>query len=394
MFIKPQDALTVQVPHVGPSTRRGAAARRIRVMVAIDGMGIGGAEMVVRDLARFVDRARFDLCVCCTKGLGSVGESLLREGIDAFVLPQRKDKGVDYATPAKLLAALKSREIDIVHTHAASALWDAGLCKLMFPGLKAVHTFHFGNYPQLGRRLRWMEGTAARVIDRLVAVGRQQRAAILSTYRLADSRVDVIWNGVPAPPPDAVCSFRRDVNTGDRLLVGTIAKLIPQKGLEDLLVVARRCRDAGLAVHFVVLGEGPLRSQLEQQRRQLMLEDTVSFVGWFDNAATRALPDFDVFFQPSRWEAMSIAVLEAMAVGKAIVATRVGDNPQVLEHEVTGLLVEPGKTDDMTEALLRLSDPGLRHRLGDEARVLFHRRFALEHMTRAYEGLYAGLMER
>lgn len=388
-----EDTPNSQPPTPDPSMRRGALARRIRVLVAIDGMGIGGAEMVVRDLARSVDRDRFDVSVCCTKGLGPTGAALAGEGVDVFVLPPRPDKGVDYLTPVKLLAAIKSREIDIVHTHAASALWDAGFCKLVSPGLKAVHTFHFGNYPHLGRRIRWMEGAAARVIDRLVAVGWQQRAAIQSTHGLADSRIDMIWNGAPTPPADATCSFRGDLDTGDRLLVGTIAKLIPQKGLEDLLVVARRCRDAGLAVQFVVLGEGPLRPQLEQQRRQLELEDTVSFLGWFDNAAMRALPDFDVFFQPSRWEAMSIAVLEAMAAGKAIVATRVGDNPQVLEDGITGLLVETGDTGGMAEALLRLSDGELRDRLGNEARVRFHQRFTLEHMTRAYEQLYTQLVE-
>lgn len=349
--------------------------------------------MVVRDLARSVDRDRFEVSICCTKGLGPTGAALVREGVDVFVLPQRHGKGVDYLTSLKLLAILRSREVDIVHTHAPSALLDAGICKLMAPGLKAVHTFHFGNYPHLGRRTRWMECAAARVIDRLVAVGWQQRAAIQSTYHLVDSRIGVIWNGAPTPPVGATCSFRRDFDTGDRLLVGTIAQLIPQKGLEDLLIVARRCRDAGLPVQFVVLGDGPLRSQLEQQRRQLGLDDTVSFVGWFDNAATRALPDFDVFFQPSRWEAMSIAVLEAMAAGKAIIATRVGDNRHVLEDGITGLLVESGDTDKMADALLRLSERELRDSLGKEARARFHQRFELQHMTDAYERLYAELVE-
>lgn len=393
MFNVQENIPNIQPHTLKPSESGRALARRIKVLVAIDGMGIGGAEMVVRDLARSVNRDRFDVSVCCTKGLGPTGAALAREGVDVFVLPQRAHKGVDYLTPVKLLAAIKSREIDIVHTHAASALWDAGLCKLVAPGLKAVHTFHFGNYPNLGRRIQWMESAASRFMDRLVAVGWQQRAAIQSTYGLPDSRIEMIWNGAPTPPADATCSFRRDVGTGDRLLVGTIAKLIPQKGLEDLLVVARRCRDAGLAVQFVVLGEGPLRPQLEQQRRRLGLDDTVSFLGWFDNAATQALPDFDVFFQPSRWEAMSIAVLEAMAAGTAIVATRVGDNQHVLEDGVTGLLAESGDVEALANALLSLADDELRRRLGNDARVRFHERFTLDRMTRAYEQLYANLVE-
>ena len=361
-------------------------------MLAIDGLGIGGAEMVVRDLARYLDRDRFDVCVCCTKGLGSVGEGMIREGIDVFVLPRREDGGVDYMTPVKLRRAVKDRQVDVLHTHAPSAFWDAGLCKLMMPSLKVVHTFHYGNYPHLARRTRWMEAMTSRLVNRLVAVGRQQRRAIQATYGLPDSRIETIWNGAPAPSPEAGSAFRDEHGTGDRLLVGTIAKLIPQKGLEDLLSVARECRDAGHRMQFVILGEGPLRKDLEARRRELGIEDTVVLAGWVSNAAARALPVFDVFFQSSRWEAMSIAILEAMAAGKAIVATRVGDNPHVLDDNVTGLLVEPGDVAAMTEALTRLRDEGLRSRLGSAARERFNERFTLEHMTRAYERLYSDLV--
>jgi glycosyltransferase involved in cell wall biosynthesis len=170
--------------------------------------------------------------------------------------------------------------------------------------------------------------------------------------------------------------------------------LIEQKGLDDLLSVARRCRDAGHHMQFVIVGDGPLRPMLEQRRRELGLDDTVVFAGWVANAAARALPAFDVFFQPSRWEAMSIAVLEAMATRKAIVATRVGDNPHVLEDGVSGLLVDSGDTEGMADALIRLYDHGLRLRLGQTARVTYEQKFTLEHMIRSYEEVYGELAGR
>ena len=152
-------------------------------------------------------------------------------------------------------------------------------------------------------------------------------------------------------PPISEVPLRTQIGTGDRLLVGTIAKLIEQKGLDDLLTVARRCRDAGHRMQFAIVGDGPLRSMLEQRRHELGLEDTVVITGWIPNAAAQALPAFDVFFQPSRWEAMSIAILEAMAGGKTIVATRVGDNAHVLEDRVSGLLTNSGDIGGMVDAL-------------------------------------------
>lgn len=362
-------------------------------MLAIEGLGLGGAEMVVRDLARFVDRDWFDMCICCTKGLGgSIGEELVRQGIDVFVLPGQHDGRVDYLTSLKLRRAIKDRGVDIVHTHATSALLDAGPCRLMMPQLKVVHTFHYGNYPYDSWRHHVLEGLCARAVDKLIAVGWEQRRRIQATYRLADSRMGMIWNGVTVASPMLDASFRTEVGTGDRLLIGTVAKLIEQKGLDDLLSVARRCRDAGHPMQFVIVGEGPLRPLLEQRRRELGLEDTVVIAGWVHNAAAVVLPVFDVFFQPSRWEAMSIAILEAMASGKAIVATRVGDNPHVLEDGVTGLLVDSGDIGSMVDALARLGDNRLRRTLGDAALKRFEQKFTLEHMIRGYENVYRELV--
>ncbi len=360
-------------------------------MLAIDGLGIGGAEVVVRDLAYSLNRDQFDVSVCCTVGLGAIGEKLVADGIDAFVVPGRRHHQVDYLTPLKFRRAVKERNIDIVHTHATAALLDGAACKLTMPGLKLVHTYHYGNYPYESWRHHLMEGLSSRVVDRLVAVGFEQRRRLQDCYRLPESRIDTVWNGLRLERAEPDAAFRSQIGTVDRLLVGTIAKLIEQKGLDDLMTVARRCRDAGLKIQFVIVGDGDLRSRLERQRRELGLDDTVVITGWIQNAATRVLPAFDVFFQPSRWEAMSIAILEAMANGKPIVATTVGDNAHVLEDGVSGLLVESGNVASMAGALARMADPNLRHSLGQAALARFNDKFTLEHMVHAYEDLYRQL---
>jgi glycosyltransferase involved in cell wall biosynthesis len=370
-----------------------APARRIKVMLAIDGLGLGGAEVVVRELARRLDRAWFDVCICCTKGLGGPnGEELVKDGFDVFVLPGQRHGRVDYLSSLKLRRAVIEREIDILHTHAASALFDAGVCKLTFPRVKVVHTFHYGNYPYRSWRHHVLEGLLARTADRLIAVGIEQRRQIRETYRLPGTRFGMIWNGVTrASASSSATDFRAAVGTGERLLVGTVAKFIEQKGLDHLLLVARKCLDAGHRMHFVIVGGGPLRESMDRRRRELGLDDAVTITGWIPNAATHAIPAFDVFFQPSRWEAMSIAILEAMASGKAIVATRVGDNAHALADEATGLLVDVGDIDGMVAALARMNDLGLRERLGMAARQEFEKRFTLELMIRNYERVYREL---
>jgi glycosyltransferase involved in cell wall biosynthesis len=108
-----------------------------------------------------------------------------------------------------------------------------------------------------------------------------------------------------------------------------------------------------------------------------------------NNAAEQSLPAFDIFFQPSLWEAMSIVILEAMAAGKAIVATSVGETPHIIENEVDGLLVAPKDIKGMTLALSRLIyDAEFRRRMGNEAARKVAQHFTAERMTRDYEKIY------
>ena len=283
--------------------------------------------------------------------------------------------------------------MDVVHTHTTDALADAALCRLVFPRFRLVHTFHFGNYPHASRQKLRIERAFARFADRLVAVGDVQREQIAATFGLSKDGIARVWNGIPGGSAASNGTFRASIGAQDRIIIGTIATLIPQKGLSDLLMVASRLRQSSSRPLFVILGDGALRAELEAERDRLGLQDTVRFLGWVKDAANVALPDFDVFFQPSLWEAMSIAVLEAMAAGKAVVATRVGENPLIIDHANDGLLVEPRNIDEMTTALLALtSDSGTRLRLGTAAAKKVSQEFSVSHMARAYEALYESIL--
>lgn len=364
------------------------------MLIVASSLWIGGAESVIRHLALTLDRSRFNVLVGYLKELGHVGEELVREGAEVVpVTDQRLAAGqrakVDYLTSLKLRRLIRARGIDLVHTHTIHGIVDAAACKLLMPRLKTLHTFHFGNYPHLAPRDLWMEFLSCRVATRLVAVGQGQKRQIMAAHHLSDDDLTVVYNGVQLPSGSGDPGFRASIGAEGRILIGTIATLIEQKGLPDLLEVARRVVDAGHDVRFVVIGEGRLRPMLEARRRELGLDQHVILTGWLTDAAVRALPTFDVFFQPSLWEAMSMVTLEAMAVGRPIVATRVGEAPAILEDGQDGLLVDPRDVTGMTSALLRLiTDPALRLRLGEAARRKVAGRFTVQEMTRAYEAIY------
>lgn len=367
--------------------------RKVNVMIAVAGLGIGGAEVVVQHLARTIDRRRFNVTIGCIKSAGPLGAELLRDGLDLEVLSRNGYLEPEYLTFVKMRGLVRRRHIDVIHSHTTDALADAAVCRLISPRIKLVHTFHFGNYPHLPKRQLQLERMFARFANRLVAVSEVQRAQIRTTFGLKDSAIGLVWNGVPFAPSRADGSFRAKIGATDDVLIGTVATMTQQKGLPDLLAVARRLRESGRRVRFVVLGDGVMRSELEDLRRQLGVEDTVVFAGWVKDASRVAVPDFDIFFQPSLWEAMSIAVLEAMAASVPVVATRVGENPHIIEHERNGLLAEPRDVDGMSRELARLvDDAALRRRLGHAGCQRVSRQFTLGHMTRAYEQIYQDLV--
>jgi glycosyltransferase involved in cell wall biosynthesis len=368
-------------------------SRKYNLLIVASALHIGGTEAVIQNLSQYLDRRLFNVSVCHLKDRGDIGDDMYRAGMDIVGIPKSKILKVDYFTFLKLLKVIRSKKTDIVHSHTPNGLTDSALCKLLIPRLRLVHTFHFGNYPHEQKRRMLLERVFGRVADQLVAVGDCQKQAIEAVYGLGPTAMMKIWNGVTVSKDVEDFDLRPTIGPDNRIVIGTICTLYEQKGVTFLLDVAARLKNQGEKVAFVVAGEGPLRKELEKKILLLGLTDTVYLIGWVKDAAARLLPRFDIFFQPSLWEAMSVVILEAMEAGKPIVATRVGENPKVIEHDRDGLLVDPRDVAQMAAALQRLlHEPPTRVRLGLEANKKFKRTFTADRMTRDYEQLYLNVL--
>jgi len=357
---------------------------------------IGGAERVIANLANYIDRKRFKVTICHLKERGHIGDELARAGHDVVGVARDPRGWRRYLSYRALAEIVRARGIELIHTHTHYALTDAALCRwTRSTGARLVHTFHFGNYPNLPRRYRLMEHIGARAADRLIAVGNDQRRRVAATYRLPEERLGLIPNGVEPLIATEDASWREQLRARDAVVVGTICTFIEQKGLPDLLKVARRVVDAGDNALFVVVGDGPLRPAIEAQCRAMGLAERVLFTGWKEAAARTMLPLFDIFFQPSLWEAMSMVVLEAMAAGKPVVATDVGDNRYAIRMDETGVVVPRGDVAAMASALSSLvRAPDRRRAFGEAGRRRFAAHYTVDTMTREYEALYLEVLSQ
>lgn len=238
-----------------------------------------------------------------------------------------------------------------------------------------------------------MERFFSRFSDQLVAVGVEQAKKISSAYRFPSDRLSTILNGVEDIQAFVDPAWAERFKKDGRLVIGSISTLIEQKGISHLLDAAREVLRSGAKAMFVIIGEGHLRLQLEEQCRSLGLEDSVLFTGWIPHAASRVMPLFDIFVQSSLWEAMSMVVLEAMAASRPVVVTDAGDNRHVIEPGRSGLVVAPGDSGSLAQALLRLIHSSeLRTQFGNAARARFESNYAARKMAEKYEDMYTRLL--
>lgn len=365
-------------------------SKPVKILIVHSTLHIGGAEEVTANLCRHIDRSRFDVAVCYLKEQGVVGEKIAAEGTEVIGLPRSRRFKTDYFTAVGLRKLVRTRGIRITHSHDVHALADTTACRLTTPNIRSVHTFHYGKYPHRDKPFKTIESLCWRFVDRPVAVSRVQCTNIRRLYGIPDTRLGVVWNGVDRQISGTLPEFIRRHKDAGSIIIGSINTLIEQKGMFDLLDVAARLQQQGCRRHiFLIAGEGHLRPHLEARRHELRLDGVVEFVGWVKDAARVMMDHVDVFFQPSLWEAMSIVLLEAMASGRAIVATRVGETPYMVDAGISALLSDPGDVPAMADALARLlDDDALRTRLGAAATERYARDFTASAMANRYMAVY------
>lgn len=365
------------------------------ILIVTSALEIGGAERVIANLVRHVDRSRFNVSVCHLKERGVIGDELARSGYRVIGIRRPVGAIRRYASFLGLREVVKKNDIHLLHSHTTYSLADCGLCSMTVRGLRTVHTFHRGNYPNHKRRYMLMEHVFSRACDQLIAVGVEQEKKIRSVYSLKSGSISTILNGVEDMDVAGDQEWTNRLRLDGRLVIGSISTLIEQKGITYLLDVAAELKRRGENPLFLVVGEGELRSSLEEKSRQLGLSDMVIFTGWIAQAASRLLPLIDIFFQPSLWEAMSMVVLEAMAAGKPVVVTDVGDNRHVVENGTNGFVVPATDVMRMAGALQDLiRSRDRRIQFGGAGRERYERKYTAQVMVGQYESIYAGLLEQ
>lgn len=183
-------------------------------------------------------------------------------------------------------------------------------------------------------------------------------------------------------------TLREEIKIKDSPLIGAVGRLTEQKGFDYLLEAFARVRDNVKEAHLVIAGDGERRHALESKAQSLNIADAVHFLGWRDDVPSIMI-DLDVLIVPSLWEGFGLVTLEAMALSKPIIASKVSALPEIISHDETGLLVSPADSAALADSILNLlRDPLKAKTMGQRGRARLEKEFTVQRMARQHVTVY------
>lgn len=365
------------------------AERRPHLMQVVLSLTQGGSETLARDIALGIDPGRWRTSICALDAGGPLAAALGHGGIPVHILGRRP--GFDWRLIPRLFRLFSREGVDVVQTHHLAPLIYSALAARA-AGAALVHVEHdrfsFAS-AKARRRLR----TLSTLCHRVVVVGDDIYDYFVKAAGIPPDKLTVIHNGVDLRRYSAAPLRPRSAlglpATGR--LIGHVARLDPAKDQYSLLQAFKRVLTVHPDTYLVMVGDGPLRQELASLAASLALCGNVVWLGR-RNDVPDLLPHFDIFALTSVNEGLPIALLEAMACARPVVATAVGDVPTIIEHDTTGLLITAGDAKALADAVTILLDrPDHAGALGRSARSLVERRFSLADTLSRYERLYESL---
>jgi len=366
---------------------------RVPVLLVAQELGQGGSERQLTELAKALDRERFVPHVGCLRPTGFRIEELRRCGVPVEVFPLRSFASLDVPRAGAALGRyVKRHGIGIVHSFdtpgnvlAAPAARMSGVPVV----LSSQRAFRELNTALFRHLLRVTDQIADAVIVNCRALERH----LVEDEKISPRRIRLCYNGIDSEIFHPGAGARPGPLVQAGIVVGVVCALRPEKDLPTLIDAFARVLPRYPGARLAIVGSGSERQPLEARARELGVAEAT----WLEPSTPEVVPWFsaiDVFVLPSRSEALSNSLMEAMACGCCAVASAVGGNCELVEHGETGLLFQPGSAGELAGHLeMLMRDESIRRRLAAAGRERMVREFSLAASARRMAEIYGEYLE-
>ena len=356
----------------------------IRVCQVITDTNVGGAGRYLLNYLKHFDRENYKVSVVLPKNSSLIDFISQYEEVDIYEMPYMDDKSYDKRCTKELVRLFKEKSFDILHTHASLSARIAGRCAKIKTIISTRHCIE----PKGKMPISFLKSFLNNLLcDYYIAVS-DAVYENLKECGIKHSKIKKVYNGVE-PIKSIVENKKKEIkqkyNIADGMVFGIFARLEEVKGHKYFIEAAKDYLTKGNKGTFLIVGDGTLKKEL-----MAMAEDTpeIIFTGYIsDTKELLNITDVNVISSSS--EAMSLAILEAMSLGKPTIATNVGGNPQLVKNELNGLLVEYADSEGMSYVFGKISkDSDMYQKHSENAKRMFYDNFTAEIMVKNLQELY------
>ena len=374
---------------------------KIRILYVIDALEFGGGERGFSQLSTGIDKKRFKTYLAAHPE--SKLEEMARLDNISFI-PIDMDRKVNFKTIAQLLRIVNQHQIHIVHSMGARADFFARMAVRKLPKISLVCTvampvegFDIGFIRKIIYKIA--DRFSSRYVTQFIAVSKALKDQLIRKRKIHSDRITVVHNGVELdqynPGMDASEKIRLLLGiTDDYPIIGAIGRLVHQKGYSHFLQAAKQVYVEKKYVRFVIVGHGPEEDNLKSMAKSLGISHVCTFAG-LRRDIPELLSTFEVFVLSSVLEGLPRIVIEAMAMGRPIVATDIDGVREELEDGITGLLVPPENSDSLAKSIIDLlTDKDKSVQMGINARRVAEERFGVGIMLKNVEEVYEEILQQ
>lgn len=371
---------------------------KINILHIYQNSKIGGIQQQILSIVRGYDREKFNPAFCCFGPRMELGREIEKAGIDFVALNRQRYNKFSVGILVDLYRLMKERNIHVLRTHKYRAnLYGRIAGKLAGVPVIIASEHNIYRDEKEKRFIRRINNKIlSMVTDKMVTVSDAIKKDILRYDRVSPSKIMVLYNGVDTERFKPRVSFgdirKQFLMSKDDVVIGFVGRLVPSKGLNYLIEAVALLNNSS-KVKLLIVGDGSLMEELKKMAKDKGLEESVIFTG-LRRDITDILSCIDIFVLSSVKEGFPNSLLEAMAMGKPVVATAVGGIPEIIEHRTNGFLVPPADIEGLAAAIKTVIDnPPMAINMGIAAREFIENNYSITATVGKWEALYKSLLE-
>lgn len=356
--------------------------------------GIGGAEKLLLDMADFYDNDNFFVSYCnlfgSPKKRDLFSESLTKNNLIKYDVTGHRLTELP-SIISQLRNLIKSKKIDIVQTHLVHASLVGGIVGKLSGNHKTVITQHYTQKAINKFVQKKFDRAAVKLADRIIAVSSAVKADLLA-QGVRENKIRVVHNGINLEEYDRNAGKENhlldDLKKQGKYIIGSVGNLHKRKDHATLISAMAKVLKKVSDAHLIIVGEGTERPNLEKLIKQNELGNDVTLAGFQTNVPA-LIKKFDLYVHPAQAEPFGIAVLEAMAASKTVIATKVEGVVDIIENEINGYFVPAQNPETMAKFIIDATKNRQRTtEIGKKARKRVEDFFRIENTVKGYQNLY------